>query len=131
MGLGSQIFGEKTDVFASSTSDNESASDGDDDDDGALITAMASVTIENSEWACAPSYPAIYLSTVTEYLPPSKSLPSAKIQDPEEGKDTSLASESYENSLNVDRVFETFSRRVGYQGEQCVRYVTELFFEFI
>ena len=29
--------------------------------------------------------------------------------------------ETYENSLNVDRIFESFNIRVGYESAQCVR----------
>ena len=41
-------------------------------------------------------------------------------------KDISWAKETYEDSLEVDHVFERFTKRVGYEGEQCVRLVTFL-----
>ena len=32
------------------------------------------------------------------------------------------AMEGYENSMDVDHAFERFSKRVSYEGEQCLRY---------
>ena len=128
-GLGSLIFDDKPDDPPSSLPDDNDTESSSDDE---LLTAMASVTIQDSEWASAPSYPPIYLSTVTEYLPPSTDNSAYKslIQDPEDGKggkDTPWAAERYESSQDLDRVFDIFSRRVSCQGEQCVRYVTVLF----
>ena len=37
------------------------------------------------------------------------------------------AMEGYENSLDVDQVFERFVRRVSYEGEQCIRCVSNTF----
>ena len=46
-------------------------------------------------------------------------------QGTEDDKDKSgwdTAMEGYENSMDVDHVFERFARRVGREGAQCIRY---------
>lgn len=146
-GLGAQLFGDispscnhdgsaTTAGAAKVDDDEESSDDGDDDDDSAseksLVTAMASASIcdSASPWKAAPSHPTLYLSTVSEYIsaPPRFKLPpGVQIIDPSEedgkaGKDVSWFSESYENSLDVDQVFDKFSKRVENEPEQCVRY---------
>ncbi|KAF4610476.1 hypothetical protein D9613_006769 [Agrocybe pediades] len=136
-GLGTQIFGttlsdpvdpvgKKDD--AKEQTDEEHDSDSDDSDES-LLTALAATTITESPWRTAPSYPPLYLSTVSEYLPPQPKprLPQGvKIEDlgddDKKDKDISWAKETYENSLDVDQIFEKFTKRVGYEGEQCVRY---------
>lgn len=107
----------------------ESASESDDSDDS-LLTALAAATITESPWRSAPSYPPLYLSTVFEYLPPQPKprLPQGvKVEDlgddDKKDKDIGWAKETYENSLEVDQVFEKFTKRVAYEGEQCVRSV--------
>jgi hypothetical protein len=40
----------------------------------------------------------------------------------------SWATETYENSLPMDHVFERFTKRVGYEAKQCVRFATNLSF---
>jgi pre-rRNA-processing protein TSR4 len=98
-----------------------------------LLTALASVTIAESPWRCAPSYPTLYLSTVGEYLPPQaklkvpKGIQVSELRDDEtKDKDVSWATETYENSLEMDHVFERFTKRVSYEGKQCVRSATNL-----
>jgi pre-rRNA-processing protein TSR4 len=138
-GLGTQIFCDASTEapispaeVAETESDGESEGSASSTSDASLITAMASTSLETSPWISAPSYPPLYLSTVSEYLPPP---PKAKlpagvhIQDPadddsgkEDGKNKNWAFEAYENSLEVDHVFDRFTKRVGYEGEQCVRY---------
>ena len=93
-----------------------------------LLTALASVTIAESPWRCAPSYPTLYLSTVGEYLPPQtkpkvpKGIQVSELgEDERKDKDVSWATETYENSLEMDHVFERFTKRVGHEGKQCVR----------
>ncbi|KAG5645715.1 hypothetical protein DXG03_005410 [Asterophora parasitica] len=142
--MGAQIFGDAPapppTISETQVSDEETIrdaeEDGDDDDEGSsedeLLTAMASVTVEESPWKAAPSYPPIYLSTVSEYLPPqskAKLPPGAQVSDPLDDdskggkdKDISWASEAYEDSLEMDHVFERFTKRVAFEGEQCVRY---------
>lgn len=67
------------------------------------------------------------MSTDAEYLPRSASKDLHNVVEDEDGmgsagdKGTTWASETYENSLKVDQVFERFSKRVGAEGEQCVR----------
>ncbi|KAF8074746.1 programmed cell death protein 2 [Lyophyllum atratum] len=143
-GIGAQVFGDipspPPDVPGNSqvteTEDSEDEETGDRDDEGSassedeLLIAMASVTVAESPWKAAPSYPPLYLSTISEYLPPqpkSKQAAGAQVTDPldddsKSGKDISWASEAYGDSLEMDHVFERFTKRVGYEGEQCVRY---------
>ncbi|KAJ3555516.1 hypothetical protein NM688_g2531 [Phlebia brevispora] len=135
-GFGEQIFGslstpaiseDKDEVTAEAASDRSADSESDSEDE-ALITAMASTTLETSEWKNAPTYNSLYMSTVTEYLPPApktKLPPEARADaadDGAESKSNTWAFEGYENSLDVDHVFERFTKRVGYEGEQCIRY---------
>lgn len=137
-GLGTQIFGEAPAPAPSVTPEVPSATDEDPDlsdsesssSEKSLLTALVSATLDESPWKSAPSYPPIYLSTVTEYLPaqPKPKLPpGVQVVDPsddaggKDGKDISWASEAYEDSLEVDHVFERFTKRVEYEGEQCVR----------
>ncbi|KAG9312897.1 programmed cell death protein 2 [Chiua virens] len=134
-GLGDQIFGnsvidppEETEQVHDDYSDAES--DDASSSEESLITAMASTRVTDSFWAAAPSYPAIYLSTASEWIPqpPKTKVPAnAKIEDPTElegkgRKDSIWAPEAYENSLEIDNVFDRFTKRVGYTGEQCIRY---------
>ena len=98
-----------------------------------LLTALASVIIADSPWRSAPSYPTLYLSTVGEYLPPQtkpkvpKGIQVSELGDDEKkDKDVSWATETYENSLEMDHVFERFTKRIGYEGKQCVRSATNL-----
>lgn len=141
-GLGAQIFGGVTspqvslsgilsspeidqDLVEADSSDTESDSGS---SEKSFLTAMAATTIEESPWKSAPSYLPIYLSTVSEYLPPQPKLklpPGADIEDPSDdgksGKDAPWAAEIYENSLDIDHIFERFTKRVAYEGEQCIR----------
>ncbi|KAJ7746916.1 programmed cell death protein 2 [Mycena maculata] len=134
-GLGAQIFGDA--APAASSAGVEAEDDGAESDttssDEELLTALASTTLEESPWRSAPSYPPLYLSTCSEYLPaqPKLKLPPGvqvvdPLDDPGKGdKDVSWISEAYENSLDVDQVFERFTKRVAYEGDQCVRYELE------
>ncbi|KAH7914626.1 programmed cell death protein 2 [Hygrophoropsis aurantiaca] len=140
-GLGDHIFGEVPLTTITPPPQEEVAdtvNDNDDDRDSdassasehSLITAMATTTLEESPWTAAPSYQPMYLSTSSEYLPPAaKSKPSSdiRVEDPADNddkktKDTTWAFEGYENSLEVDHVFDRFTKRVSYAGEQCLRY---------
>lgn len=141
-GLGSQIFGgaapvetanptDDPELAANDTSDVESEAATSSTSEGSLITAMATTTLEESPWASSPTYSPLYLSTTSEYVPPppkSKLPAGALVEDniddeSKDGKGANWAVEAYENSLEVDHVFERFTKRVGYEGEQCVRYV--------
>ncbi|KAF5328161.1 hypothetical protein D9619_013450 [Psilocybe cf. subviscida] len=152
-GVGAQIFGgapvaapdpvssssKETNKEPQDKSDDEADSDEDDDDDEEeeeLLTALAATSISDSAWTAAPSYPPLYLSTTSEYVPPEPkpkipkdALVDALLDDDDKGKKgkggdgiESWAKEAYENSMDVDQVFERFMKRVGYEGEQCVRY---------
>ncbi|KAK0453334.1 programmed cell death protein 2 [Armillaria borealis] len=133
-GLGSHIFGEATPAKQETPSeqDDESADEDGESDDGSssseqsLLTAMTSATLEDSPWRQTLSYPPQYLKTFSEYITPEPKpkIPSgAQIiddDDPKGGKDIGW-SEKYENSLDVDHVFERFSNRVKHEPEQCIR----------
>lgn len=132
-GLGDQIFGQPptpaSDSPAVDKEDDDSASEGSSSEDS-LITAMASVAVKESEWATAPSYRPIYLSTMTEYIPPAvkqKNLPDLRLGeqlgDDHGGKDASWGFEAYENMLKVDNVFDRFTKRINHAAEQCLRCV--------
>lgn len=138
-GLGDQIFGNPAnDIPDQPKQDHNDGSDAESDDssssEDSLIIAMASTRVTDSFWAAAPSYPAMYLSTLSEYIPqPSKAKApaSARIDDPVEadgkaGKDSIWALETYENSSEIDNVFDQFTKRVEFTGEQCLRWVTVL-----
>ena len=134
--MGTQIFGHisaeaetNNDVPQNEVVDEDGS---DNDDDGSsvssLLTALTSVTVGESPWRSAPLYPPLYLSTVGEYLPPqadSKALREIQTSelgaDERKNKDMNWATETYENSLETDHVFERFTKRIGYEGEQCVR----------
>jgi len=130
--LGAQIFG---DAPASSVEAEGENSDAESDtaSEEELLTALAATTLEESPWRSAPSYPPLYLSTCSEYLPaqPKPKLPpGVQVVDSLDdvgkgGKDVSWMAEAYENSLDVDQVFERFTKRVGFEGDQCVRYELE------
>ncbi|KAF9245320.1 programmed cell death protein 2 [Melanogaster broomeanus] len=136
-GFGDQIFGKPTSDTPNQSpleqDDDHSDADGDDSSasEDSLLTALASATLRDSIWTVAPSYPAIYLSTMPEYIPqPAKSpkiLANAGIEDTveDDGKTSNGATwalEAFENSLEVDNVFDRFTSRVSHTGEQCFRY---------
>jgi len=136
-GLGVQIFGNPAiDIPDQSKQNHSGCSDAESDDsassEDSLVIAMASTRVEDSFWPAAPSYPAVYLSTLSEYIPQpprAKASASATVEDPVEaggkaGKDSIWALETYENSLEIDNVFDRFTKRVGFTGEQCLRWVT-------
>ncbi len=150
-GLGAQIFGSSEPESApekpeSSTTDSlewgetpdgtSSGGEGEDSgDDGAdevdaLAAAVQAASLDDSPWKTAPAYLPLYLSTVSEYLPPPPKLklPAGVAVDMDDddqgskGKDGSgWSTEGYENSMDVDHAFERFSKRVSFEGEQCLR----------
>lgn len=136
-GLGDQIFGQASNSPFEPSPAKEVHKDDDQSDDeseassteDSLITAMASTTIRESPWTAVPSYPATYLSTMTEYIPPvpkTKIPENARMEDPADddkgGKDGSWGLETYENTLKVDLVFERFTKRINHAVDQCLRY---------
>ena len=130
--MGAQIFGHVSSATDSTLAEN-SDNDNDVQSDSAssersLLTALASVTIAESPWRCAPSYPPLYLSTVGEYISPQtkpkvpKGIQVLELGDDEtKDKDISWVTETYENSSEMDHAFQRFTKRVGYEGKQCVR----------
>lgn len=140
LGLGSQIFGgdddddedeetapNTTDQARSIDEDTDEESDENDEEED-LVTAMASSSLESSEWTTSPSYAACYLSTVSEYVPAAakpkvpKHTQTDDMPEPGKDKDMSWIAEGYENSMETDHVFDRFTQRAEYQGDQCVRY---------
>ncbi|KAJ4473721.1 programmed cell death protein 2 [Lentinula aciculospora] len=131
-GLGAQIFGDTSsganDMKNDQLSEDEESEAESSTSEQSLLTAMTNTTLSESPWTAAPAYlPPLYLSTASEYLPPqpkTKISSSVEVSEPsvEGGRDISWAFEPYENSLEVDQVFERFTKRVGYEGEQCIRY---------
>lgn len=165
-GIGSQLFGAADTDLSEPEDDDEVSepppSEPDIDDDSGLedavesesederdsassssiLEVLASTPSASSPWRSAPAYsPVLYLSTSSEYLPPSSKPKTAVSADDglgpaKEGKSRKAgkeadkehtewnnAMEGYENSLDIDHVFERFVSRVGYEGEQCVRWV--------
>ncbi|KAK2465636.1 hypothetical protein APHAL10511_002180 [Amanita phalloides] len=97
--LGTLIFGEGAE---SAESDNES--------EESLVTAMTKAVVADSAWGSAPAYAPVYLSTVSEYLPPQ---PKTRVPAGTQVTDAGEAGgEKYENSLDVDAMFARFARRV-------------------
>ena len=135
--MGGQVFGHVSSAAGNmgpTTVGDDEHDQSDSSSERSLLTALASVTIEESPWRCAPSYPPLYLSTVGEYLPPQakpkvlKGIQVSELEDNDmKDKNVSWAMETYENSLEMDHVFERFTKRVGYEGEQCVRSAMNLF----
>jgi pre-rRNA-processing protein TSR4 len=136
-GLGSQIFQSSPITTplktAASSAEDKTQSQEDQTEpetDGVdhLVTAMAATTLENSDWAASPSYSALYLSTVSEYLPPAPKtkLSRVNVEDADADAPTGgggWAPEGYENSLDTDHVFDRFSTRVNAEPSQCLRFV--------
>jgi len=124
-GLGTQIFGEDPpdSNVSDSEDENEESDDDADSEASSLVTALTRTVISDSPWQSAPAYKPVYLSTVSEYLPPQpkQKLSSASQGDMDDATGAWM-SEKYENSMYVDPIFERFTRRVAAEGEQCVRY---------
>ncbi|KAI0305953.1 programmed cell death protein 2 [Multifurca ochricompacta] len=93
-----------------------------------LVVALASATLSDTSWQFAPSYPPQYLSTISEYIPPSEKSPldrAARAEADGDGADQGShpwASEKYEKSMHTDHVFDRFNERTAYEAQQCVRY---------
>ena len=110
-----------------SEDDGDENEDGDDDDD-TLAAAFESTSLDDSPWKQSPAYSPLYLSTVSEYLPPPPKVkvPAAATVDPDEDRASKDGGgwtlEGYENSIDIDHAFERFSKRVSHEGEQCLRY---------
>lgn len=130
-GLGTQIFG-KEEIGGPNNPSADRQEEQVDTDDGSesdtsedsLLTAMTRASIDDTPWKSAPTYPPIYLSTVSEYLAPQpkiKSHSNVQVVDESTG-DSSWMAEKYENSLDVDPVFARFTQRVAAEGGQCIRY---------
>jgi len=137
-GLGSQIFGATTeeegptppepefeDDSDSDSDDSEDSEDTVDEEADDLAEALAKTTLSDvyTVWKDMPSYPPLYLSTISEYLPPEpKAKANIKVDDGLGDGKTKGGLEAYENSMNLDEVFSRFIKRVECEGEQCIRY---------
>jgi pre-rRNA-processing protein TSR4 len=89
-----------------------------------VIVALASVTLVDSLWQSAPSYPPQYLSTANEYIPPPSKIhePTTGIIDDNEVQEGhAWGSEKYEKSMRTDHVFDRFNERSAHEPQQCVR----------
>lgn len=110
-------------------SDTDDGSEDDEDtvDEEAedLAEALARTTLNDvyAVWKDMPSYPPMYMSTVSEYLPPEpKAKVNVKVDDGFGGGKTKGGLETYENSMSMDEVFSRFTKRVECEGEQCIRW---------
>jgi pre-rRNA-processing protein TSR4 len=148
-GIGTQLFGTpqteplgpEADTAEDETATNPPESDidedehegeGEDGDDSASeASEVIALAATPSVWRgdAIPAYtPPQYLSTDVEYIPaPAKPVSTAKTEDggakDSETEKWNAAMEGYENSMDLDHVFERFVKRVGYEGGQCIRYV--------
>lgn len=137
-GLGSQIFGttpaqtnvtiEAQPIHNESDSDSDSSSSSEDDEiDEDLAKALESTKLDDSSiWNSTPSYAPLYLSSISEYIPPPPKEKAIHVDDGLDDRDrknqkSMSVLEAYENSMNLDEVFSRFSKRVSYEGEQCIR----------
>lgn len=130
-GFGAQVFGEVLARTPDAVVEPDNGSDAEDDDvnsdEDELVTAVAAITLEGSQWRTAPAYSPMYMSTAAEYLPPAPKVrvspDEALLDEAAEGgsKEGGWGMEGYENSMNLDQIFERFTRRVGHRGEQCIR----------
>jgi pre-rRNA-processing protein TSR4 len=135
-GLGSDMFNSVLPLDSGGTITSQGSvpdeSIGSDDDSASTssvasaIVAFASVTLVDTLWQSAPSYPLQYLSTANEYIPPPNKAPdepTAGVIDDngvtQEGH--AWASEKYENSIHTDHVFDRFNERTAHEPQQCVR----------
>lgn len=135
--LGTQLFGESVNVQEDSSAENKSdeiaetevfEEDGGDVND--LADKMDNLVMDSPElsddWKSTPSYGPVYLSTISEYLPPPpKTKPKVDLDDglddPKKsgGQDWSL--ETWEKVADIDGAFERFTKRIESEPEQCVR----------
>ncbi|EJD07484.1 uncharacterized protein FOMMEDRAFT_137786 [Fomitiporia mediterranea MF3/22] len=131
--------------------DSDEDSDSEAESTPSVLAAPTQKPSSTSPWSSIPSYtPAFYLSTATEYVPPAPKpkVPIAAVDDEDDDIGAGLgkskkaearraekekkgqdelkgwesAMEGYEDSMEVDKVFERFARIAGYEGEQCIRY---------
>lgn len=139
-GLGSQIFGGsreeegpippepefEDDGGDSDNDDSEDNKDTVDNEEEELAGSLAKTSLNDgyAVWKDMPAYPPLYLSTISEYLPPEpKAKANIKVDDGLGDCKTRGGLEAYENSMNMDEIFSRFIRRVGCEGEQCIRWV--------
>lgn len=125
-----------------SNSDNDNEDTDDDESEKAVLAALASTPSSSSPWSATSTYKPLYLSTALEFIPPppkvkappgmgddhsvtggGKSRKAEERREKEEQLGWNNAMEGYEDSMDLDKVFERFARRIGYEGEQCIRYV--------
>jgi len=136
-GLGSHIFGgsteeepippepelEEGDDYIDD--DSEDSEDSINEEAEELAEALAKTSLNDTYviWKDMPAYPPLYLSTISEYLPPEpKAKANVKVDDGLGDCKTKGGSEAYENSVGMDEVFSRFIKRVECEGKQCIRY---------
>ncbi|KAF8517960.1 programmed cell death protein 2 [Hysterangium stoloniferum] len=142
-GLGTQLFGAPSpstntdkaideERLPASPADSSSAGSENEADVNALVGQLEATKLESAEfspeWLSSPSYNPVYLSTISEYIaPPPKSKQKAEhlvTDDLEDNRPTGQdwGLEGWEKSIDVDGVFDKFTKRVSSDPEQCVRY---------
>lgn len=125
--LPSQLSSKPVDTHSEEDSESDVSDDDDDQSIDQVTEYLAKASLgEQSEWENVPYYSATYLSTVGEPLPPpvTNSKSQSKLEDEVLGLEAApggWTTESYENSLAVDIVFEKFTKRVSLDFEQCIR----------
>lgn len=133
-GLGTQLFGEdRVSLDDSETAEEPPVSDTETESDGQGQEAsepsnepentILQSAVSAPEWLAYPSYEPVYLSTISEYLPPppKSNIKAEKYLQDESGQEWRM--EGWEKSVNIDSVFEKFTKRVSNEPEQCVRLV--------
>jgi pre-rRNA-processing protein TSR4 len=104
----------------SSEDEDESRTSSKESSTASLLVAPTSQHV-TSPWGSAPAYSPLYLSTISEYLPPPPTQPNQTPVDEKTSGDWS-AFESYESSLSLDPVFIKFTAHVSHEPTQCIRY---------
>ncbi|KAF7308663.1 PDCD2-C domain-containing protein [Mycena chlorophos] len=133
-GLGAQIFGNNTPPAAAAAAPEPDEESDESESDDELLPVLAATTLEDSPWRAGPCFDAVYLETESELIHPStqpKLPPGVQVVDnlddagSKGDKDFTWMAEAYENSLDVDQVFDRFTKRVAHNSDQCVRYELE------
>lgn len=129
-GFGDQVFGQvapEEPAEADEGSESDAGSATSEASEESISVALASTLLSESPWLASPSYPPLYLASELEHLPPPKKTklpPGVQVVDPAEDgaeKDANWSLETYENSIEMDNVFDRFAKRVGHEPEQCIR----------
>lgn len=104
----------------------EEVDESSEDEMEALASKLEDTSLEVSDdrnWSKSPFYAPLYLDTESEYLPSTSKTPKieAKIGSTGGSGGEDWSREGWENSQNIDDVFDKFSSRVELRGAQCIR----------